>query len=797
MRYGYFDDAAKEYVIDKPNTPRSWTNYLGDTEFGSVITNNAGGYAFFRSAAEGRFLRIRYNNIPMDQPGRYFYLRDRDTGDFWSSTWQPVGKPLDQYESVCRHGTAYTIIESKYSGIKTESTYFVPMGQRFEYWKLKVTNTGNAPRKLSVFTYCEFSNNWNIEQDNFNLQYTQYIGQCVMKDGIIRMAINDNLDADPENLANNHQGQRSWMGLIGADPVGYDLSREAFVGIYGSYEKPDVVVSGKSLNSESYGDNSCGSYHVQIDLAPGESKEMLVLLGIGKAEVEGKATLAEFGSFERAASEFEKVRSYWHQRISGITVKTPDGEFDSMVNVWNAYNCLITYAWSRAASLVYNGERNGLGFRDTVQDILAVLPCIPEEAGKRLELMLSGQFSNGGALPVVKPFEHKPGKTPVIPDSEFRSDDCLWFFNTVPAYVEETGDYGFYRKTIPYADQGEATVFGHLKRALEFNLERTGAHGLPCGLKADWNDCLRLGYRGESLFVAFQVRLGLSVYADIAASLGETGEQSWALKQREDLDSRIQKFCWSKDRFIWAIGQDGTFYGTHESKEGAVYLNTQVWAVISGAATPEQARTCMDTLQRELSTEYGVMLCAPAVKTMPADVMLAILFNHGTKENAGIFNHPQGWVVMAECLLGNGDLAYQYHRAYMPAAFNDKAEIRQSEPYVHCQSTHAKYSPQFGAARIPWLSGTAAWSYYSATAHILGVRAEGNGLRIDPCIPSEWPSFTMERRFRGKSIHIEVKNPKGLNRGVTSLSVNGKALPGNLVPDAELPDGAKVVAILG
>ena len=792
MQYGHFDDANREYVITRPDTPRSWTNYLGTTEYGAIISNNAGGFSFYLSAADGRFTRMRFNSVPMDQPGRYFYLRDAESGDYWSSSWQPVGKPLEQYQSTCRHGTAYTRIDSEYSQIKTESLYFVPVGQKFEYWKLKLTNNGSTPRKLSLFTYVEFSNFWNHDQDLVNLQYSQYIGRASFKDNFVQMAVNDNLGRDWSNFKGENNAQLSWMTLLGAPVSGYDLSRETFIGPYGSYAAPASVVSGVSKNSTTYGDNSCGSLRAEIELAPGETREVLVLLGVGDAAIEGQAAVRDFGAPARVEQELAKVKTYWHSRLESLSVQTPDRDFDSMVNVWNAYNCLVTYAWSRAASFVYNGERNGLGFRDTVQDILAVLPAIPEEAGKRLELMLTGQYANGGALPVIKPWEHTPGATKLIPDHEFRSDDCLWFFNTVPAYVAETGDLSFYSKVLPYADKGQATVLGHLRRALEFNLERSGANGLPCGLAADWNDCLKLGYRGESLFVAFQVRFGLGVYADAATRLGQNAEAEWALAQQATLDAAIQKSCWSQDRFIWAIAEDGTVYGTHDATEGAVYLNTQVWAVISGAATDAQAATCMQTVEDQLSTDYGLQLCAPPVLTMPVRIMAARLFNPGTKENAGIFNHPQGWAVIAECLLGNGDRAYEYHKAYLPASFNDKAELRGSEPYVHAQSTHARYSPQHGAARLPWLTGAATWCYYSSTAYILGIRAEIEGLRIDPCLPSSWSGYTANRLFRGMRINIIVTNPNHSQTGVASLVVDGRSLPGTLVPIEQLRDGSRI-----
>lgn len=423
--------------------------------------------------------------------------------------------------------------------------------------------------------------------------------------------------------------------------------------------------------------------------------------------------------------------------------------------------------------------------------------AIPNEARQRLELMLTGQLANGGAIPVIKPFEHHPGQETGPHPEHYRSDDCLWFFNAVPNYVGETGDVGFYHKVLPYADQGEATVLGHLRRALEFNLERTGQHGLPCGLAADWNDCLKLGYYGESLFVAFQVRMGLTIYAELCSRFGMPEEVGWALSQREQMDKCIQAVAWDGDWFIWAIGEDGTVYGTHQYEEGQVYLNTQLWSVISGAATPEQAARCMETVKERLSTPFGLMLSGPPFVKTPIDVMRAVVFNPGIKENAGIFNHTQGWGVMAECLLGHGDRAYEYYRASMPAAYNDRAEIRQMEPYVQGQTTYSIYSPRAGNARTSWLTGAAAWAYYSATQYILGLRPEIDGLRIDPCIPAAWPGFTATRSFRGKTIQIEVKNPNGVCRGVSSIRLNGQAIPGSLLPADMLSETNIVEVTLG
>jgi len=797
MRYGYFDDQAKEYVITRPDTPQSWSNYLGSTEYGAIITNNAGGYGFYQSGARGRFLRLRFNSVPMDQPGRYFYLRDRESGETWSASWQPVGKPLDRYQSTCRHGTAYTTIESRYVGIASEATYFVPLGQTFEYWWLRVTNESDRPRAISIFTFCEFTNQWDTFQDRVNLQYSLFIVRGDLVDGLLRIAIQDNLTPDSDGFFIHDIARHSWMALVGSSLDGYDTSRDAFLGPYRGYHNPLVVEQGQCTNSNAYGDNACGTLQTNLALQPGESRELLVMLGIGDARSVGKRTVLEYGSLERAGIELQALKDNWHAKLGSLVVETPDGALNHTINVWGLYNSLITFAWSRAASLVYNGERDGLGFRDSVQDILGVTAAIPEEARARLELMLTGQLSNGGAMPVIKPFEHRPGhETPPNPE-EYRSDDCLWFFNAIPAYVGETGDLDFYNEVLPYADQGETTVFGHLRRALEFNLERTGRHGLPCGLSADWNDCLKLGYYGESLFVAFQLRLGLTTYAGIAERLGKPEEAAWALAQREILDASIQACAWDGDWFIWAIGEDGTVYGTREYEEGQIYLNTQLWAVISGAATPEQASRCMAAVQERLATPYGLMLAAPPFVKMPIDVMRAVVFNPGIKENAGIFNHTQGWGVMAECMLGNGDRAYEYYRASMPAAYNDRAEIRQSEPYVQGQTTYSISSPRPGNTRTSWLTGAAAWAYFSATQYILGLRPELDGLRLDPCIPSTWDGFKATRRFRGRTIDIEVRNPAGVCRGVKTMTLNGRVLSGTLIPADSLGDRNRVEVVLG
>jgi cellobiose phosphorylase len=793
MRYGFFDEQAREYVVERPDTPRPWTNYIGSRAYGGVISNHAGGYSFLNSPAEGRLLRFRYNGIPADQPGRIFYLRDRENADFWSAAWQPVGKPLENYASECRFGTGYATISSDYAGIRTRTSYFVPLGEKFEVWWLQVENTSDRARKIDVFPFAEFTSEWNLINDLLNLQYSQYIVEAGFRDGMIHVASCSRLPEDLDNFSNRDQSRHWWMAVTGANVSGWDCDREAFIGNYGSFAAPAAVVDGRCRKSSAYADNACGAFQVPLELAPGESRDIVVLLGAGRGDREGVAAREGFASPLRLGQEFEKIKAHWHGLLDTFQVETPDADFNSTVNTWGHYNALMTLEWARCCSFVYTGDqRDGLGFRDSLQDCLGVTVSQTHLVRERLELMLTGQDSTGGAQPEIRPWLHQPGKMRPTPPEHYRSDDCLWFFNAIPAYVNESGDVGFYRKVLPYADEGESTVLGHLRRALEFNLERTGRNGLPCGLLADWNDCLKLGYHGESVFVAFQLRLGLDQYSNIASLLGESQEAAWAKEQLSEMDARIREKCWDGDWFIWAIAEDGTVFGSKQSPEGQIYLNTQAWAVLSGFAQGDQRDACLDAVRKRLFTPFGVMICDPAFQQTPVAVMRAVLMQPGCKENGGIFSHTQSWAVLAEVARGNGDAAMEYYRAFMPSAQNEKAEIREIEPYVHCQSTHSRQSQKEGRSRVPWLSGTASWANYAAQTGILGIQAELDGLRIDPCIPRSWKGFTVRRRFRGNTYEIKIQNPSGLSKGVRELLVNGSPVAGNLIPFQKTDAGTVV-----
>ncbi|MDZ7262101.1 MAG: N,N'-diacetylchitobiose phosphorylase [candidate division KSB1 bacterium] len=681
--------------------------------------------------------------------------------------------------------------------MQTETTYFVPLNRHFECWLLKVKNIGTRKRRLSLFTFVEYTSHWLVWNEFINLQYCQHIVNMKVEDNIIDHGINVFIPIERENFEKEPQARHTFLTVVGAEVKGFDTDREAFLGTYGSYAKPAVVERGQCTNSLAVGDNGCGTLQVDLDLKPGETKELVVLLGIGEAGVEGKKAKEEFSNLEKVHEEFKKLKDYWHSRLKAMTVETPDPEFNSMMNMWSPFNCLITYAWSRAASLIYSGERDGLGYRDTVQDLLGVLHTIPEEAGERLELMITGQVSTGGAMPVVKPFAHHPGQEQPPDETEYRSDDCLWLFNTIPAYVKETGDLAFYHKVLPYADKGEDTVLGHMKQAILFNLTRTGAHGLPCGLSADWNDCLQLGYQGESVFVAFQLRYALQTYIEVCSMLDKPDEVQWAQQHLQTLDDNLKKHAWDGEWFLRAFRYDGLKYGSKENDEGSIFLNPQSWAVLSGHATKEQAIKVMNVVRERLATDYGLMICDPPFEKTEFGIVKASLFNKGMKENASVFCHTQGWAIIAETMLGNGDRAYQYFRAYMPAAYNTKAEIRQIEPYVYCQFTHSKYSPRYGASRTPWLSGSAAWAYYAATQYILGIQPDYYGLKIDPCIPSSWKEFKVRREFRKKVFDIKVQNDGGVQKGVKKIILNGEELEDNLIPLDKMKKYNTVIVLMG
>ncbi len=798
MQYGHFDLAAKEYVIDRPDTPAPWCNYLGSPAYGAIISNNAGGYSFVKSGANGRISRYRFNS-QMALPGRYIYIRDNENKDYWSATWQPVGKPLDQYKNVCRHGTAYTVITSEYAGINSETTYYVPKDATYEVWNCKVTNTSDKPRKLSVYGFIEFTNESNYNQDQVNLQYTLFISRTSFEGNKILEHINENSGRD--ETGSNHKER--FFGLATAKVDAYNGNLDSFIGPYRTYSNPIAVENGKCDGTLNFNANCCGALQSDVELAPGESKVFTYLFG-QKNNAEANELLKKYEDTSVVAKEVEELKKYWHAKLENFMVETPSEEFNNMINVWNAYQCFITFTWSRAASLIYCGERNGYGYRDTVQDIQGIIHMDPEMALEKIRFMISAQVNNGAGLPLVV-FDFVPGNSGTPDDPEwvkmtghpsYRADDALWLFPTVYKYIAESGNVAFLDEKILYANGGEDTVYDHLKKAIEFSMNHMGDHNMPAGLHADWNDCLRMGAKGESTFVAFQLYYALNMMLEIAGDRNDTEY----IKYLEDIKSKLGDTlskCWDEDRFIRGIRDNGVIVGAKKDPEANMWLNPQSWAVISGFASDEQAKKSMDSVHDILNTPYGVKLLEPPYVDHYFDGALMHIFNPDTKENGGIFSQSQGWLILAESLMGDGDRAFEYFLESSPATMNDKAEIRVIEPYVHGQFVESKRSPFAGRAHVHWLTGTGSTVMVGCVEGICGMRPTPEGLVISPSIPSKWDGMKMEKNFRGSHLSIKVENPNHVSSGVKSVTLNGETLEGNLIPASKMKDQNEVVVVLG
>ena len=800
MNYGYFDDKNREYVITRPDTPAPWANYLGSPEYGAVISNNAGGYSFAKSGANGRILRYIFNQF--DQPGRYMYIRDNDSKDYWSASWQPVGKDLSEYKSECRHGTAYTKMLTDYSGIYSKALYYVPLDESYEVWELTVKNLSGSVRNLSVTGYAEFTNNSNYEQDQVNLQYSQFITRTKFVENRICQIIHGNLDGlrDGEDVDDKIVTQR-FFGMTGEAVDSYCGDKESFLGRYHGYGNPDGVVLGKLSGELSYNENGCGALAASITLAPGEEKTVAFILGM-KYDAQAQSILERYQNPKEAcAADLEKLVSYWHGKLSHFQVKTPSEAFNTMVNTWNAYNCFMTFIWSRAASFTYCGLRNGYGYRDTVQDIQGIIHLAPEMAVEKIRFMLSAQVDNGGGLPLVK-FTHNPGHEDTPDDASYvqetghpayRADDALWLFPTVYKYISESGDLEFIDEVIPFANKDEGSVYEHLKRAIDFSMNHLGRHGMPAGLYADWNDCLRLGKEGESSFVAFQFYYAMTILKKFAEYKKDTDYISYLDQQQEKLGSCLQELCWDGDRFIRGFTEKGEVIGKHTDPEANIWLNPQSWSVISGFAKEAQADTALNTVYEKLNTEYGALLMAPPYHKHAFDGALAVIYNAGVKENAGIFSQSQGWIILAEALRGHGNRAFGYFMENAPAAQNDRAQIRKLEPYCYGQFTEGKDSPHFGRSHVHWLTGTASTVMVGCVEGILGMRPDFYGLKIEPAIPAQWDGFEIDKDFRGKHLHIVVNNHGHAQTGCKKVLVDGKEIEGNYILAQLLKENSEIV----
>ena len=602
---------------------------------------------------------------------------------------------------------------------------------------------------------------------------------------------------------NGNSAVARFFGQAGVEVASYNGDKTAFIGRYHSYGNPQAVENGKCDNTLNYNSNGCGALHSVIELQPGESKVITYVLGM-KGEEQAEEIVKSYECAQKVQDELQELKDYWHGKLNNFVVSTPDPAFNNMVNTWNAYQCFMTVTWSRAASFVYCGQRNGYGYRDEVQDIQGITHLDPETACNQLRLMLSGQVDNGGGLPLVK-YDHNPGHEPEPDDNyhidgaapnPYRADDALWLFPTVFKYISETGNKAFLDEVIPFANKGEATVYEHLKRAIDFSENRLGAHKMPAGLHADWNDCLRLGKAGESSFVAMQLYYAGSILKQFAQEKNDTEYIKYLDKVQERIGNTINTECWDEDRFIRGFKEDGQVIGAKKDLEANMWLNPQSWAVISGVASKERCEQALERVHEELNTKYGLRIMAPSFKEHAFKGALALLFNPSTKENGGVFSQAQGWIILAEALMGHGNRAFEYFTETSPATQNDNADVRCLEPYVHGQFTESVESPFEGRSHVHWLTGTATTIMVSCIEGICGMRPDLNGLWIAPAIPSEWKEMKMEKIFRGRKINITVKNDNGAEGGYKEFYLNGVKLSDNYVAEKDMQDVNEVLLVM-
>ncbi len=801
MQYGHFDDANREYVITRPDTPLPWINYLGCQAYFGIISNTAGGYSFYRDARLRRITRYRYNNVPFDFGGRYIYLRDDESGEFWSPSWQPTRHEVEDYS--CRHGMGYSTIGSSYRGIAASTRYFVPLDENLEIWQFTVTNHRPTPATLSAFSCIEFCL-WDAQDDATNFQRNFSTGQVEIEDGVIYHKT-------------EYRERRDHFAYFACSrqPDGFDTQREAFLGPYRGWDKPLAVERGAAGNSVAHGWSPIGSHQVKLTLQPGETQQIVFVLGyhenprdqkfdppgsqtINKRTV--KPVLARYLDPAQADAAFDKLRVYWEGLLGILDVHTPDQHTDRMVNIWNAYQCMATFNMSRSASFYESGIGRGLGFRDSNQDLLGFVQMDPARARERILDLAATQLPTGGAYHQYQPLT-KRGNNDV--GGNF-NDDPHWLIIGVSAYLKETGDWSILDEPVQYDNEAgsEQPLYEHLQRSFRYTLERLGPHGLPLIGRADWNDCLNLncfsdtpgqsfqtttnkeGKVAESVFIAGLFVLAGKELAAITARRGLATEAAGYLAAAAKMDGVIREHGWDGEWFLRAYDDFGQKIGSKECKEGQIFIETQGFCVLAGIGLEDGlAQKALDSVRDRLATKHGIVLQQPAYSEYYLNLGEISSYPPGYKENAGIFCHNNPWVIIAETQVGNGDAAHDYYSRINPSARETIGDVHRCEPYVYSQMIAGRDAPSFGEAKNSWLTGTAAWNYYAITQWILGIRPEFEGLKIAPVIPQAWPGFEATRKYRGVTYRIKVKRAGAGNK--VSLVVDGKAIEGDVVPTGD------------
>lgn len=811
MQFGYFDDTRREYVITTPNTPYPWINYLGTEDFFSLISNTAGGYSFYQDARLRRLTRYRYNNVPLDSGGRYFYIRDGE--DCWTPSYRPMKQPLDSY--VCRHGLSYTVITGSRGGLEVEQLFFVPLGFTGEVMRLRLTNHSAAVKRIQIFSFVEFCL-WDAYDDMTNFQRNFSTGEVEVEgSGIYHKT---------EYRERRNHYAFFWVNR----PVaGFDTERDTFIGLYNGFHEPQAPLAGKPGNSLASGWAPIGSHCVELELAPGEMQSLIFVLGyvenpkeekwerpgvINKARA--KAMQSRFSEDEQVEAALAELRAYWDELLGKYQVKTGDPKLDRMVNIWNPYQCMATFNLSRSASYFESGIGRGMGFRDSNQDLLGFVHQVPERARRRILDLASTQFPDGSAYHQYQPLTKK-GNNAI--GSGF-NDDPLWLIVGTAAYIKETGDLDILDELVPFNSDpsNQGTLLEHLRRSFYHVVNNLGPHGLPLIGRADWNDCLNLncfseepgesfqttgpseGPVAESVFIA-----GLFVYAapDFIAMLERKGFHEEAQKAREHMEqmaAAVLRHGWDGEWFLRAYDAFGEKVGSKECEEGQIFIEPQGFCVMAGIGLDTgHAQQALDAVEQRLETPYGIVLQAPPYSKYYLNLGEISSYPPGYKENAGIFCHNNPWIMIAETKLGRGNRAFELYKKIAPAYVEDRSEVHRLEPYVYAQMIGGRDGKNHGEAKNSWLTGTAAWNYVAIAQAILGIQPDYDGLRIDPCIPKEWDGFTVSRTFRGTQYEIEVLNPKHVCRGAAQITVDGEPITGNHLPLFDDEKVHKVQVVLG
>ncbi len=812
MKYGFFDDKAREYVITNPRTPWPWINYLGNEDFFSLISNSAGGYTFYKDAKFRRITRYRYNNVPMDSGGKYFYINDG--GSVWSPGWKPCKTELDKYE--CRHGMNYTTIKGEKNGVTANVLYFVPLKTWAEVEKLTLSNNSKETKKLKIFSFVEWCL-WNAAADMENFQRNFSTGEVEIEGSVLYH----------KTEYKERRGHYAYYS-VNVPIQGYDTDRESFFGLYNGFDEPQVVNEGKPRMTEAHGWSPIASHYIEVELKPGESKDFVFVLGyVENKEDEkweskniinkkkAKETIAKFDTADKVDVALAELRKYWDNLLSVYSVQSGDEKLDRMVNIWNQYQCMITFCFSRSASFFESGIGRGMGFRDSNQDLVGFVHQIPERARERIIDIASTQFQDGGCYHQYQPLT-KRGNNDI--GGGF-NDDPMWLILGTISYIKESGDFDILNEMVPFDNDVSVarTLFDHLTVSFDHVINNLGPHGLPLIGRADWNDCLNLncfsndpnesfqttenkteGSKAESLMIAGLFVIYGNDYIDLCKKLGKTGEVSRAQKYVDEMTEAIKKHGWDGEWFIRAYDYYGRKIGSKENEESKIFIESNGWCTMAGIGKEEGlCKKALDSVKERLDTKFGIVLNNPAFTKYYIEYGEISSYPAGYKENAGIFCHNNPWIMIGETIIGRGDQAWEYYKKICPSYLEDISDLHKTEPYVYAQMVAGKDSFKPGEAKNSWLTGTASWNFYAISQYILGIRPEYDGLMVDPCIPANWKGFNLTRKYRGATYEIKVTNPDKVQKGIKKLIVEGNEIKGNIIPIMPAGKIYKVEVIMG